>query len=186
MLRLSFSIVGTINVSKAGEQLARLYEEVNFCLRCGARLAMENKYGGIRPTCPECGWIFFPDPKVAAAALILKDHKVLLARRVNDPQRGLWTLPAGFVDAGEDPRETVIRECLEETGLNVKIISLMDVISGLEHPRGSHILIVYNVEIISGEMEASDDADQVDFFPLDHLPPLAFSTTTQILGKIKD
>jgi 8-oxo-dGTP diphosphatase len=164
--------------------LARIYENINFCICCGTKLVLEDKFGGIRPTCPKCGWIFFPDPKVAAAGLICDGGNVLLARRRHDPQRGLWTLPAGFVDAGEDPRETVRRECLEETGLNVRIVSLFDVIPGLEHPRGAHILIVYRAEIVSGELAASDDADQVGFFPLDNLPPLAFSTTTQILSKL--
>jgi len=164
--------------------LAQLYENINYCINCGAKLELKDKYGDIRPVCPVCGWIFFPDPKVAAAALICDGKNVLLARRLHDPQRGLWTLPAGFVDAGEDPRDTVIRECLEETGLNVRVVSLLDVLPGLEHPRGAHILIVYRAEIVSGKLVASDDADQVDFFPLNDLPPLAFSTTHRILRKI--
>jgi len=54
---------------------------------------------------------------VAVAVLIERDGKVLLVRRANTPQKGMWTLPAGFVDAGEDPAQAAERECLEETGL---------------------------------------------------------------------
>lgn len=161
---------------------AKLSDEINFCLRCGSPLKLAERFGAFRPSCPDCGWVFFPDPKVAAAALIEKDQKVLLVRRVNDPQRGLWTLPAGFINAGEDPREALKRECREETGLEVRITDLVDVIAGQEHIRGAHILIVYKAEILSGEMVAGDDADQVAFFDRQKLPELAFSTTNQILG----
>ena len=56
-------------------------------------------------------------PKVAAGVVLIDADRVLLVRRVNEPYRGRWTLPAGFVDAGEDPRRAAERECLEETGL---------------------------------------------------------------------
>ncbi|MCX8063192.1 MAG: NUDIX hydrolase, partial [Anaerolineales bacterium] len=95
----------------------------------------------------------------------------------------LWTLPAGFIDAGEDPRQAAQRECLEETGLEVEIQELFDVFYGQEHERGAHILIVYEAQIIGGNIKASDDIDAAAFFNLDQLPSLAFSTTQLILQK---
>ena len=156
-------------------------DDVNFCTRCGERLALAERFGRLRPVCAACGWIYFADPKVAAAALIEKNGRVLLARRANDPQRGLWTLPAGFVDAGEDPRRAVEREVFEETGLSGQVTGLLDVLYGQEHPRGAHILIVYRLEVTGGELRPGDDVDQVGFFARDDLPPLAFQTTYQIL-----
>ncbi len=160
-------------------------EEVNFCIRCGNRLVRVERFGSVRPVCPVCEWIYFADPKVAAAALVEQAGAVLLVRRVNDPQRGLWTLPAGFIDAGEDPAEAAVRECLEETGLQIRITGLVDVLFGQEHPRGAHILIVYKAEGLGGELRPSDDADQVAFFGLDDLPPLAFSTTIKVLDRLR-
>ncbi len=157
---------------------------VNFCLRCGTALEHAARFGAIRPFCPKCGWVYFPDPKVAAAALIEQNGCILMVRRANDPQRGLWTLPAGFIDAGEDPAEAVERECMEETGFQVRVTGLLDVIGGQEHPRGAHILIVYRAEVLSGEMRAGDDADQICFFSREKLPPLAFSTTQKILANL--
>lgn len=154
---------------------------INFCPRCGAAVVQAERFGKLRPICPACGWIYFADPKVAVAVLIERDRQVLLARRANDPQRGLWTLPAGFVDAGEDPVQAAERECLEETGLQVRIVKLLDVLAGQEHPRGAHIVIFYRAEIVSGDLQPADDVDRVAFFPVDHLPPLAFSTTRKIL-----
>lgn len=162
---------------------AKEFDEINFCLRCGSHLTTQEQFGQIRPTCPDCGWVYFADPKVAVAALIERNgNEVLLVRRANDPQRGLWTLPAGFVDAGEDPVEAVERECLEETGLETGVTDLVDVLYGQEHERGAHILIVYEVEVRSGVLRPGDDVDQVAFFPRDGLPPLAFTTTQKILG----
>lgn len=162
---------------------AQNYIDVNFCLRCGSALQRAARFGALRPFCPECGWVFFPDPKVAAAALIEQEGKILMVRRANDPQRGLWTLPAGFIDAGEDPAAAVERECLEETGLRVRTTSLIDVIAGQEHSRGAHILIVYRAEVVSGEIQAGDDVDRIGFFAREELPPLAFSTTRKILDR---
>lgn len=162
---------------------ALLLGEIKFCPRCGTQVVHAEKFGSLRPVCPACDWIYFADPKVAAAALIVEDGKVLLVRRANDPMRGLWTMPAGFVDAGENPAEAVVRECLEETGYQVRVTGLFDVLSGQEHPRGAHILIVYQAEIQSGEALPADDVDSLDFFPIHALPPLAFGTTHFVLQR---
>ncbi len=163
-----------------------LPEEARFCPHCGSPLVLKPAFGADRPVCPACGYVHFHDPKVAAAALILKDGRVLLIRRVNVPQEGLWSLPAGFVDAGEDPAAAAARECLEECGLRVRITGLVDVIFGQEHPRGAHIVIVYRGEVEGGDMVAGDDADAAGFFALDELPPLAFSATRKALAHLLD
>ena len=156
-------------------------DKIKFCPRCGAAVAYENRFGKLRPVCPQCGWIYFSDPKVAAAVLVEQDGRVLLVRRANDPFRGLWTLPAGFVDAGEDPAEAAARECLEETGLLVRVKRVVDVIAGREHPRGADFIIIYAAEILSGELIPADDADAADWFARDQLPPLAFRATHHVL-----
>jgi ADP-ribose pyrophosphatase YjhB (NUDIX family) len=155
--------------------------EFNYCPRCGAPVKHEERYGKVRPVCPQCGWIHFVDPKVAAAVLIEQEGRVLLVRRVNEPFRGLWTLPAGFINGGEDPAEAAARECLEETGLNVRIKRVLDIISGKEHPRGADFIIVYQAAVIDGELKPDDDADAVEWFARENLPPLAFRATQKVL-----
>jgi ADP-ribose pyrophosphatase YjhB (NUDIX family) len=144
------------------------------------------RFGKVRPVCPQCGWIYFANPKVAASVLVEQDGRVLLIRRAKDPFRGLWTLPAGFVDAEEDPARAAERECLEETGLSVLVTAVMDVIAGLEHLRGANMIIFYRAEILSGQLTAQDDADQAAFFSLYDLPPLAFQATKRILERLRD
>ena len=156
--------------------------DFNYCPRCASPLNLELRFGKIRPVCPSCGWIHFLDPKVAAAVHLVQGNRVLLVRRVNEPFRGLWTLPAGFVNGGEDPADAAVRECLEETGLSVRVMRVSVIVSGREHPRGAAFVIVYHAEVVSGVMKADDDADAVDWFELDHLPPLAFLATRKVLG----
>jgi len=157
--------------------------EFNFCPRCATPVKQEHRFGAMREVCPQCGWIHFVDPKVAAAVLVVKDERVLLVRRVNEPFRGRWTLPAGFVNGGEDPAEAAVRECLEETGLSVRVTRVFDIVAGREHPRGADFVIVYQAEVLSGEMQADDDADAVEWFDKNNLPPLAFRATQVILAR---
>jgi ADP-ribose pyrophosphatase YjhB (NUDIX family) len=134
-----------------------------------------------RPACPACGWVHFEDPKVAAAVLVEQDGKVLLTRRASQPFKGKWSLPAGFVDAREDPARAAERECLEETGLIVRVTGLVDVVGGREHERGADIVIIYRAEIIGGQVSAGDDADRAEFFLYDQLPDLAFQSNINLL-----
>ena len=155
--------------------------DFNFCPRCGAAVTHEERFGKVRPVCPQCGWIHFVDPKVAAAVLVVHAGRVLLVRRVNEPFRGLWTLPAGFVNGGENPAGAAERECLEETGLTVHVTGVFDIVSGREHPRGADFVIVYHADLLGGDMKADDDADAVDWFDGENLPPLAFRATQKVL-----
>lgn len=159
------------------------HSAIKFCPRCGTEVEYKDKFGMVRPVCPQCRYIHFQDPKVAAAVLVEDGSRVLLVRRANEPFRGLWTLPAGFVNGGEDPARASERECLEETGLNVKVKRVVDVISGREHERGADFIIVYAAEVISGDLAPADDADAAEWFERTALPPLAFDATQKILAQ---
>ncbi len=154
-------------------------DSIHFCLHCGTATTLAESFGRQRPVCPNCGWVYFADPKVAAAVLVEEAGRLLLVRRVNEPFRGLGTLPAGFVDAGEDPARAAERECLEETGLQVRVTKVLDVFAGREHPRGADFVIVYLAEVRGGALQAGDDADRVEWFSRSALPPLAFRATEQ-------
>jgi ADP-ribose pyrophosphatase YjhB (NUDIX family) len=143
-----------------------------------------------RLTCLNCGWVHYEDPKVAAGILVLRHsevsptNEVLLVRRTMEPYIRQWSIPAGFVNAFEDPQAAAVRECREETGLVVHIVSLFDVLYGREHPRGADILLVYRADVIGGKLAAADDADQAAWFLLDNLPSLAFENTRKIFEKL--
>ncbi|HSV86070.1 MAG TPA: NUDIX hydrolase [Levilinea sp.] len=156
-------------------------QAIRFCPHCGTPVEVQALWGANRLVCPSCSWIYFADPKVAAAVLVEQDGQVLLTRRANDPYRGMWTLPAGFVNAHEDPARAAERECQEETGLEVQVVTLLDVIAGREHERGADIIIIYQAKVIGGSLKPGDDADRAAFFPRDALPSLAFAATRAAL-----
>ena len=158
------------------------HPEVRFCIRCGASLEVRELFGARRPICPACGWAYFEDPKVAVGVLVERDQKVLLVKRLNEPKLGFWTIPAGFMDAHEDPRKAAERECLEETGLIVHAGDIAAVVGGREHSKGADIVIAYRAAIAGGELKAGDDAAEVGFFARDALPPLAFRATRVVIG----
>lgn len=161
-------------------------KNVQYCIRCGTRLQeMVYHDNHLHLVCPSCDWAYFPDPKVAAAAMVIKDNQILLVKRLFEPMQGHWTLPAGFVNAMEDPARAAERECVEETGLVVQVEDLITVVTGRDHPRGADIVLVYRAHILSGDLSAQDDAADAAFFPLDNLPSLAFRATNIALGLTK-
>ena len=113
-------------------------------------------------------------PSIAVDGIITKDGKILLIKRKNEPFKGKWALPGGFVEYGERVEEAVLREIKEETGLNAKIKKLLGVYSDPNRdPRGHTISIVFILEA-EGEAKGGDDAEEAKFFDLKKLPSLAF------------
>ena len=155
--------------------------EVKHCIRCGDAIEQRASYGQVRPVCPSCGWIYFADPKVAAGVFVENKGKILLVQRSFNPHRGKWSLPAGFVNAGEDPADAARRECLEETSLNVRVTRILDIHAGHEHAGGADFIIVYHAEVINGNLFAADDAAAAGWFSHDDLPELAFDATHYFL-----
>lgn len=140
---------------------------------------MVTRQMGDRPrrVCSTCDYVHYTDPKVGVGALVTQDHRVLLVKRKMEPERGKWSIPAGFLDHGERPQETAEREVYEETGLRVRIVKLVDVFANSPQRGGASIFILYSAELQGGEMIAGDDASEVGFFGLDELPELAFAST---------
>lgn len=114
---------------------------------------------------------------------VVQNGSVLLVRRVNEPELGKWSLPAGFVDGDEDPQLAAERECLEETGLDVETDRLLEVIHQPVKAEGASIVIVYQGRIKGGTLTARDDIDASGFFSRDDLPPLAFESTRTMIER---
>lgn len=161
--------------------LANTPDYMIYCPRCGMRLETRPVSGKPRLSCPFCEFVYFPDPKVGVGVLVVEDGKVLLVRRVMDPERGKWSLPSGYLDQGENPQETAVREAFEETNLHVAIAGLLDVYQNPPAQGGASIFILYRARLLGGEPRAGDDADAVGFFALDNLPELAFTSTFEAI-----
>lgn len=159
---------------------------IQFCPYCGQHLERKIFRHEMQPFCPNCGRIYFPDPKVAAAVLVEENSRILLTQRSVEPDKGKWALPAGFINAFEDPANAARRECFEETGLKVEILDLLTLISGREQAHGADFILIYRAKIIGGILKAGDDAVDAQFFNRENLPPLAFRATHQALGLVSN
>jgi 8-oxo-dGTP diphosphatase len=93
---------------------------VPYCSECGVVLASHPPV-----VCVACGAEHWRNAKPCAGALVVRAGRVLLIRRAIEPWRGMWDIPGGFCDGEEHPEQTVRRELLEETGLEVRVTRLI-------------------------------------------------------------
>jgi len=107
------------------------------------------------------------------------DHKthLLLVQRKNDPFKGHWSFPGGFVEDDEDLPRACVRELEEETGLSLSMDQLYQIGAfgkpGRD-PRGRTVTVAFYGETVKHEVKGADDAAQAKWWPLDELPALAF------------
>ena len=135
-----------------------------------------------REVCSVCGKVFYQNPLPAAAALVLDDQRrVLLVKRKLPPNKGMWCLPIGFAEMGETIAEAALRELHEETGVVGRVTRLIDADSWKSGFYGDLLVVTFEVEKISGAETAGDDAEDVRYFAIDHLPPLAFPSNEKAI-----
>ena len=136
----------------------------HYCYQCGARLEIRLTDHREREVCPMCGWVHYAQLKVGAAVLVEQEEKLLLLQRNYEPWMGSWMVPAGYVEADENPKEAAKREVFEETGLVVELGDLLKVYYFADDPRGNGVAFVYKAEKISGEIKINNEASAVKFF----------------------
>ena len=157
-----------------------------FCPQCATPLEWSERGGRLRQVCPQCGFVHWRNPGVGAAVVLLDEEgRILLVRRAPGATRaGLWSVPAGYVDWDEDVREAAARELAEETGLEVEVGDVVHVASNRHDPAKPTVGVWFAGTIVGGRLQAGDDADAVDWFPLDDLPELAFPTDIDFLRSL--
>ncbi|HEY2320535.1 MAG TPA: NUDIX domain-containing protein [Solirubrobacteraceae bacterium] len=90
----------------------RAEEWIRYCWRCARALPAAPP-----TTCAGCGQAHYLNPAPCGEAVVVRDEKVLLLRRANDPYRGSWDVPGGFCESDEHPMRAAERELAEELGL---------------------------------------------------------------------
>jgi 8-oxo-dGTP diphosphatase len=123
-------------------------------------------------------------PIPAVGIVCLRGDEVLLIRRGKPPREGEWSLPGGRIEPGEGVREAALRELREETGVEARLIGLIDVVDGLFSPEFHYVLIDYVAEWIEGTPVAGDDAVEARFVSLDRVDDLiSWSETRRIIAE---
>ena len=121
----------------------------------------------------------YPRPAVTADCVVItkeNEPKVLLIQRGNDPFKGCWAFPGGFMNMDETTEQCAIRELEEETGLKVADIQQIGAYSKVDRdPRGRTVTVAYLAIIDNAEkVKGLDDAAKAQWFYLSDLPRLAF------------
>ena len=110
----------------------------------------------------------------ACDAVIVKERSILLIQRKNEPFKGKWALPGGYIDENETAEQCCAREALEETGLEIEVKQLIGVFSRPgRDPRGT-VAAAYLCGVTGGQLKGGSDANEAKWFPLGELPALAF------------
>src|SRR5271163_4998777 len=120
-------------------------------------------------------------PIVGIGGIVIHEGRALLIRRGSEPLRGEWSIPGGSLELGETLEEGVIRELLEETGLEVKISGMVEIferifsdqppryVEGKVRPRYHYVIVDYLCDRVSGEPRAGGDALEVAYAREDEL-----------------
>ncbi|MEA3507148.1 MAG: NUDIX domain-containing protein [Elusimicrobiota bacterium] len=152
-----------------------------FCPYCRTSLKRREIDGIDRPACPECGWINYLNPVPAVACIVRERGKILLVKRGVEPQKGKWSLPAGFMELGETPRQAVLRELKEETSIEGEIKELIDVYAQPSENYFTVLTVGYRVVKTGGSPRAGDDVDDVQFKKINSPRDIPFVSHRQML-----
>ncbi|MEM7195888.1 MAG: NUDIX hydrolase [Pseudomonadota bacterium] len=119
---------------------------VKFCSHCGHSVNKTIPEGDNRErhVCPQCHTIHYQNPKIVTGCIPVWEDRILLCRRAIEPRKGLWTLPAGFMENGETLAEGAARETWEEAVAPLKNQTLYATYS---LPRISQVYIMYRAEL---------------------------------------
>jgi ADP-ribose pyrophosphatase YjhB (NUDIX family) len=104
-------------------------------------------------------------PLVGVGAVVVEQGRVLLVQRGTEPAKGQWSIPGGLIDVGESLREAVAREVLEETGLVVEPVELIELLDRIhrdgDRVRYHYVIADYLCRVVGGTLVAASDADAV-------------------------
>lgn len=154
-----------------------------YCPKCGGKLEYRHDQELLRLTCIACSNIFYENPVVGVAAIVMNENRqILLGRRKGGMYHDLWCIPCGYLEYYEDVYDGIKREFKEETNLDIDIQQVFTVQSNFHNPNCHSVGIWFLARICGGEMEARDDLSELSYFDFDNIPPLAFPTDYKVIN----
>ena len=157
-------------------------DRMKFCSACGGLVVRKVPSGDNRErfVCETCGAVHYVNPKVVSGCLVTHEGAVLLCRRAIQPGKGLWTLPAGFLELGETIAQGAARETFEEANAKVEIDGLYTVFS---LPHISQIYVFFRARLLDGKFAAGAETADAKLFDEHEIPwqDLAFPVVTKTL-----
>jgi ADP-ribose pyrophosphatase YjhB (NUDIX family) len=159
----------------------------NFCSVCGHAITLRTPPGDnrARACCDACGAIHYVNPRMVVGTIPVWGEQVLLCRRAIEPRRNYWTLPAGFLEAGETAAAGAIRETDEEAGARIvlgPLFTMLDVV----HVEQVHLF--YRAELVDTAFAPGEESLEVELFGEAEIPwdEIAFRTVSLTLRHFFD
>jgi ADP-ribose pyrophosphatase YjhB (NUDIX family) len=155
---------------------------MKYCSECGVAVEWRIPEGDSLPrhVCPACGVIHYQNPKLVVGSIPEWEDRILLCRRAIEPRRGLWTLPAGYLELGETVAQGAIRETLEEANARVDITQLFALLS---IPHISQVYVLFRARLLDADFHPGAETSEVALFAEADIPwdRLAFATVRSTL-----
>jgi ADP-ribose pyrophosphatase YjhB (NUDIX family) len=156
---------------------------MNFCSACGARVERRVPEGDNLPrhVCVSCGTIHYENPKIVVGCIPEWQDRILLCRRAIEPRRGLWTVPAGFMENGETTADGAQRETLEEANARVEIL---DLYAMFNIPHISQVYLLFRARLLDLDFHPGAESLEVRLFEEAEVPwdEIAFITVRRTLN----
>ncbi len=155
---------------------------MKFCSSCGATVTQKIPTGDthLRPVCDICGTIHYQNPRMIVGCVPVWEDRILLCKRAIEPRRGLWTVPAGFMENGETLDAGAARETLEEAHARVTIGALYAVFN---IPHVNQVYLLFLAKLLDLDFHAGEESLETRLFREDEIPwdQLAFATVRNTL-----
>ncbi len=166
-----------------------VYEYYRFCPRCGSALRVEKEHGKQLLVCEKNDFTFYQNPHSATAAIVRNNEgKIMLVKRAFDPAKGMWDVPGGFMDWGEEAEQSIVREMKEELDVKFTPSKLLFAITDWYPFRGLNISVVnlYFAGTMTETPKQDDDVAGIGWFGLDELPEnIAFGHIRQAFTALR-
>lgn len=120
-----------------------------------------------RMVCADCGFVDYRNPKIVVGVVARWGDRVLMCRRAIEPRRGLWTIPAGYLELHETAEAGALREAREEAGAEIRLTGLIGVYNV---PRISQVQLIYRGELVHPDVVAGEESLEVALFGWDEIP----------------
>jgi ADP-ribose pyrophosphatase YjhB (NUDIX family) len=143
---------------------------VKFCSSCGGKMqrSIPQDDDRIRDNCPDCGHIHYDNPVLVTGCLLTHKNKIQLVKRAIEPEKGRWTLPAGYMENGESAEDAAVREAWEEARARVISQGLYFVYS---LPQLNQVYLIYRGELTGFHVgDAGHESLSVGLFEEQEIP----------------